>query len=211
MDFRVKYKALIMNLLTLLLLFFEPFKAESQSAIASNYPVPLYTKIPATLLDGDTVAIFNLNPVVVVSERIFPNVNDAMKYYILRRDVKVAYPYAIMAEATFKQCEETMQTMTSESEKRRYLKEMEKQMMDQYKDDLKNMTVNQGRILIKLINRETGTTSYEMVKELRGSLSAFMWQTVARVFGNNLKDIYDPETEDKEVENIIQLIEVGAI
>jgi hypothetical protein len=134
-----------------------------------------------------------------------------MKYYMLRRDVKVAYPYAIMAEATFKQCEQTMQGMTSESEKRKYLKQMEKIMMDQYKEDLKNMTVNQGRILIKLINRQTGTTSYDMVKELKGSLSAFMWQTVARLFGNNLKDTYDPETEDREVENIIQLIEVGAI
>jgi hypothetical protein len=104
-----------------------------------------------------------------------------------------------------------MQGMTSESEKRKYLKQMEKIMMDQYKEDLKNMTVNQGRILIKLINRQTGTTSYDMVKELKGSLSAFMWQTVARLFGNNLKDTYDPETEDREVENIIQLIEVGAI
>ena len=184
--------------------------AEAQSP-ALLTAMPLDAKTPAILLDGDTVAQFNLSPVVIISDRKFVDVNDAMKYYMLRRDVKVAYPYAIMAEATFKQCEQTMQGMTSESEKRKYLKQMEKIMMDQYKEDLKNMTVNQGRILIKLINRQTGTTSYDMVKELKGSLSAFMWQTVARLFGNNLKDTYDPETEDREVENIIQLIEVGAI
>ncbi|HTB32460.1 MAG TPA: DUF4294 domain-containing protein [Bacteroidia bacterium] len=184
--------------------------AEAQSP-ALLTAMPLDAKAPAILLDGDTVAQFNLSPVVIISDRKFVDVNDAMKYYMLRRDVKVAYPYAIMAEATFKQCEQTMQGMTSESEKRKYLKQMEKIMMDQYKEDLKNMTVNQGRILIKLINRQTGTTSYDMVKELKGSLSAFMWQTVARLFGNNLKDTYDPETEDREVENIIQLIEVGAI
>lgn len=187
----------------------------SLGAVAQNaailIPIPLDAKIPATLIDGDTVAQFNLSPVVIVSERKFTDIKEAMKYYMLRRDVKIAYPYAIMAEATFRQCEQTMQTMTSESDKKKYLKQMEKQMMDQYKEDLKNLTVNQGRILIKLINRQTGTTSYEMVKELRGTLTAFMWQTVARIFGNDLKDTYDPETEDREVENIIQLIEVGAI
>lgn len=198
-------------LFALSILLIKPFGIMAQPASPPPPAVPVCQKIPATLIDGDTVALFNLNPVFVVGERIFPNVEDAMKYYMLRRDVEIAYPYAIMAEVTFRQCEETMQTMTSESEKRRYLKTMEKQMMAQYEGDLKNLTVNQGRILIKLINRETGTTSYDMVKELRGSLSAFMWETVARLFGNNLKDTYDPETEDKEIENIVQLIQMGEI
>ncbi len=185
--------------------------ATAQIATTTPALIPLECKLPATIIDGDTMPLITIRPVMVISERHFADINEAMKYYILRRDVKVAYPYAVMAEATFKQCEATMQTMTSESEKKKYLKEMEKIMMAQYKEELKNMTVNQGRILIKLINRQTGTTSYEMVKELRGSLSAFMWQTVARIFGNNLKDTYDPETEDKEIENIIGLIETGAI
>jgi len=206
-----KNSVFIKGLFVAFLLTMSLFVVQSQSATTIIPSVGICTKVPAILLNGDTVAVFNLNPVVVVSNRVFLSIEEAMKYYMLRRDVRVAYPYAIMAEVTFRQCEETMQTMTSESEKRRYLKEMEKQIMDQYKEDLKNLTVHQGRILIKLINRQTGTTSYEMVKELRGSLSAFMWQTVARVFGNNLKDTYDPETEDKEIENIIQLIETGAI
>jgi len=193
------------------LILINPCWVEAQSSIQPTSAVPLYAKIPAALIDGDTVAQFNLDPVIVMCDRVFLSTEDAMKYYILRRDVKVAYPYAIMAEVTFRQCQETMQTMTSESDKRHYLKQMEKVMMDQYKADLKNMTVNQGRILIKLINRQTGTTSYEMVKELRGALSAFMWQTVARLFGNNLKDTYDPETEDRDIEGIIQLIEMGEI
>jgi len=189
----------------------KPCDLIAQLAVRPPQAIPLYEKTPATIIDGDTVAVINLGMVVVMADRKFVSVEEAMKYYMLRRDVKVAYPYAIMAEATFRQCQATMLTMTSESDKRHYLKQMESQMMDQYKEELKNMTVNQGRILIKLINRETGTTSYEMVKELKGSLTAFMWQTVARVFGNNLKDTYDPETEDKEIENIIQLIETGAI
>jgi hypothetical protein len=182
-----------------------------QVAIAAPSAVSANDKMPATIINGDTVAIVNLNQVFIVSRRIFSSTDEAIKYYTLCRDVKIAYPYAIMAEATFRQCEQTMQTMSSESEKRQYLKSMEAQMMAQYKADLKNLTINQGRILIKLINRQTGTTSYEMVKELRGSLSAFMWQTVARLFGNSLKDTYNPETEDKEIENIIEMIEMGRI
>jgi hypothetical protein len=83
--------------------------------------------------------------------------------------------------------------------------------MKQYSDELKGLTVNQGKILIKLIDRETGNSSYEMVKELKGSFSAFMWQTVARLFGDNLKSTYDPDEEDRDIENIIGLIETGAI
>jgi len=198
-------------LFTLTILAIKPFGVVGQLVSSSTPAMPLYEKVPATIINGDTVAQINLATVVVMANRKFMSIEDAMKYYSLRRDVKVAYPYAIMAEATFRQCQATMETMSSNSDKKHYLKQMESQMMDQYKEDLKNMTVNQGRILIKLINRETGTTSYEMVKELRGSLTAFMWQTVARVFGNNLKDTYDPQTEDKEIENIIGQIESGVI
>ncbi len=194
-------------LLGFIVLIFNNYYGISQPA---NNPL-ISNKTPAIILDGDTVAVFNLNPITVVSQRKFTSTDEALKYYRLCHDVKTAYPYAIMAEATFRQCEATMQSMTSESEKRRYLKEMEKQMMTQYEADLKNLTISQGRILIKLIDRQTGNTSYEMVKDLRGGLSAFMWQTVARIFGNNLKDTYDPETEDKEIENIIQMIEMGEI
>ena len=200
-------------LFTALVSFILPLAAIAQTPVIGTLTASATTGgiVQATIINGDTVALFNLNPVVIVSQRVFRNTDDAIKYYMLCRDVKIAYPYAVMAEATFRQCEETMQTMTSESDKKRYLKDMEKKMMDQYESDLKNMTVNQGRILIKLIDRQTGTTSYEMVKELKGSLSAFMWQTVARIFGNNLKDTYDPQTEDKEIENIIQQIEMGYI
>jgi len=202
----------ILLIVPLLFIKFGCLKAQAQvSAALVSAPSVICEKTPATVIDGDTVAMLNLRPVLVLAQRTFKTTEEAIRYYKLCRDVKTAYPYAIMAEATFRQCEQTMQTMTSESDKKEYLKQMESQMMAQYKEDLKSLTINQGRILIKLINRETGTTSYEMVKELKGSLSAFMWQTVARLFGNSLKDTYDPETEDREIENIIQMIEMGTI
>lgn len=197
--------------ITILLFITTPLVVFSQHAIRPGPSIPLYSTLPATVLDGDTVGVCNLSPVVVVAERVFPDSKTAMKYYLLRYDVKVAYPYAVMASATFRQCEATLLTMNSESEKRQYLRKMDEELKEQYKADLKKLSPEEGRILMKLINRETGTTSYEMVKELRGSFSAFMWQSVARLFGNNMKATYDADGEDKEIENIVQLIQTGAI
>lgn len=173
--------------------------------------VNIATRLPAKIINGDTVGIVMMDPVYVITDRTFYNYDEALKYFTLKRDVKATYPYAILIQATFNQCIETVNTMTSEKEKKKYLKEMEKQLKEQYTQELKNLTISQGRLLIKLIDRQTGSTSYDVVKELKGSFCAFMWQAVACLFGDNMKSKYDPEGEDKEVEHIIQLIEAGAI
>jgi len=173
--------------------------------------INLPTKLPVIIENGDTTAIAYLDEITIVDDRIFKNYDDAMRYYTLKRDVKIVYPFAIMAEATFEQCEEAIKNMTSEADKKKYIKTVEKQLMKQYSDEMKGLTINQGRILIKLIDRQTGETSYQMVKELRGSFSAFMWQTVACLFGNSLKNTYDADGQDRQIESIIHLIEIGAI
>jgi len=94
---------------------------------------------------------------------------------------------------------------------REYLKQVEKDILAQYEEELKNLTITQGRILIKLIDRETRNTSYEVVKELRGSFQAAFWQTVARLFGSNLKVQYDPQGEDRMIEEIMGMIEKGVL
>ena len=83
--------------------------------------------------------------------------------------------------------------------------------MDQFEKDLRNMTVSEGVILVKLIDRQTGATGYELLRSMKGKFSAFMWQSVARVFGQNLKDDYDMNGEDVWIENIVALIEDGTI
>lgn len=89
------------------------------------------------------------------------------------------------------------------------MKNAEKQLQNEFSDDLKNLTITQGRILIKLIDRETGKTTYNIVKEMRGSFSAFMWQSLASLFNSSLKYDYDPKGEDKAIEQAIKLIENG--
>jgi hypothetical protein len=102
-------------------------------------------------------------------------------------------------------------TLNSNKERRQYTKEFEKQLRKDFQTPLENLSINQGKIFIKLIDRETGHTSYEMIKDLKGSFNAFVFQTAARVFGHNLKDTYDPEGDDKTIESIIQQIESGRI
>jgi hypothetical protein len=98
-----------------------------------------------------------------------------------------------------------------ENQRKKYTKLVEQQLKKEFGDELKKLSVNQGRLLIKLIDRETGKTTYEVVKDMRGSFSAFMWQSVAVVFNSSLKSDYDPEGDDKAVEAAIRLVEAGEI
>lgn len=171
----------------------------------------LSVKLPATIINGDTIGIVDMNEVMVVKQRVFANCTEAAKYYILEQNIKVVYPYAVMAQAAFNQCEETLNTLPEKRDRKKYLAQFQKQLMDQYEEELKGLTITQGKLLIKLIDRETGNSSYDIVKEMKGSLSAFMWQTVASLFGDNMKDTYDATGEDRDIENIIHLIEQGVI
>ena len=117
----------------------------------------------------------------------------------------------LLASAKLKYINDQVATMTNERQKKRFIKETEKELKDQFEQELKKLTVTQGRILIKLIDRETGNTSYALVKELRGTLQAFFWQGLARLFGENLKSEYDSAGEDQMIEQIVRQIETGQL
>ena len=99
--------------------------------------------------------------------------------------------------------------MTDEKDRREFLKNVEKEILDEFEDDARNMTITQGRLLIKLIDRETQNTSFELIKQYRGFLSAAFWQGIARIFGSNLQAEYDPFGEDALIELIVRDIEAG--
>ncbi len=96
-----------------------------------------------------------------------------------------------------------------EKERRQFLRQVENDILGEFEDDARNMTITQGRLLIKLIDRETQNTSYQLIKEYRGFLSAAFWQGIARIFGTNLKAEYDPYGEDALIELIVLDIEAG--
>ena len=165
----------------------------------------------ATVLGEDTVAVIDLQPVLIMAPRVFTSRSEEMRYYRLVQNVKKAYPYAHLAGVKLREYEVFLSAMESESERRRALRDIEKEILDQFEDDLKSLTRTQGLILIKLIDRETTHTSYDILRDFRGIVSAVFWQSLARIFGYNLRTQYDPNGEDRLIEEIVLMIEAGLI
>ncbi len=157
----------------------------------------------------DTFAYLSLPIVTIEAQMPFATKKKYAEWTRLKYNVKKAYPYAILASARLKEYEKVLATIPSEDGKQAYMKVAEKKLQKEFGPELKNLSINQGRILIKLIDRETGNTSYDLVKQLRGNFSAFMWQGLASLFGSSLKTEYDPEGEDKLIEIAIKQVEAG--
>ncbi|MDR2962458.1 MAG: DUF4294 domain-containing protein [Bacteroidales bacterium] len=160
------------------------------------------------VIDGDTMT-HNSLPMLFVSPNHKHNKKAEIDYNRLMRDVKKMYPYAQLAKATLIDIRNATETMPSGSARDAYVKQQEKDLLKSYGAELKKCTVRQGRILLKLVDREVNQTSYEIIKDLRGSFSAMMWQGVARLFGETLKTEYDAKGEDAYIEYIVCMIELG--
>lgn len=168
-------------------------------------------KLLGTIINGDTIPTVNLVGVEIVAP-LSPEAAARQQAYLkLRRDIIRVYPYAKLASTKLKYINDQVATMTNERQKKRFIKETERELKDQFEQELKKLTMTQGRILIKLIDRETGSSSYSLVKELRGSLQAFFWQGLARLFGSNLKTEYEAEGQDQMIEQIVRQIESGQL
>lgn len=163
------------------------------------------------IIDGDTLPHSTLGQIVVIPPMVFKSNDDYIKYRKLIRDVKKVYPYAMLAKDIFGQVTVAMDTIEDKRDQKKFIKSKDQELQSRYTAELKKLTITQGKILIKLIDRETGYTSYDIVKELRGTVSAFMWQQMARMFGSSLKTGFDSEGEDKMINHIILMIENGML
>jgi hypothetical protein len=137
--------------------------------------------------------------------------SEYRQYEKLVSNIKKVYPYALIVRSKLSDVNEELKSIPNERDRKKYLKDVEKQVFSQYQHDIENMTISQGRLLIKLIDRETQNTSYTLIKDYRGKFSAVFWQGIARIFGTNLKDEYDPYGEDALIEAIINEIEAGKL
>jgi hypothetical protein len=162
--------------------------------------------------DGVTMPEIQIKEVTVVgrssdkTRRVWARRYDRLVY-----NLKTVYPYSLIVRARLGKVNEDLAGMTTDKERRRYIKDVEKDVFGEYEDDARNMTITQGRLLIKLIDRETQNTSYELIRLYRGGLIAAFWQGVARIFGTNLKEEYDPYGADVVIELILQDIEAGRL
>lgn len=160
---------------------------------------------------SDTIPILELPEVRVYERRDFEYLYLKRRYRRMIRNVKRAYPYAQIAGVRLKELDDHLVTLESDKERREYINHAEKEIMQEFENEVRKLTVTQGIILVKLIDRETGRTSYQVIKELKGGITAFFWQGIARIFGNNLKTEYDPVNDDRIMEDIVLGIEAGFI
>jgi hypothetical protein len=161
------------------------------------------------IINGDTLPVIDLNTVYVYTEFVFKNHRQYELWTRTKYNVKKVYPYAILAAAKLKEYDKALAKMEDENMRKAFLKVCEKDLRKEFEDELKDLTISQGKVLMKLIDRESGKTTYEVVKQLRGSFQAAMWQTVARLFGHNMKTEYDANVEDIMIERAIKLVENG--
>lgn len=180
--------------------------------LAAQEPQKDNSVVTRAVVEGsDTLPIFELPEVIVYERRDFEYLYLKRRYRRMIRNIKKAYPFAQIAGVKLKKLDDHLATLNNEKEQKAYINQAEKEIMDQFEKQVKRLTVTQGIILVKLIDRETGRTSYQVIKELKGGFTAFFWQGIARIFGNNLKTEYDPENQDKVMEDIVLGIEAGFI
>jgi len=160
------------------------------------------------IIDGDSIPreTINLDEVYVLNKLKFDSKEDRMRYLILRRKTIKVYPYAKMAADRLDSLNARLEKLTTKSAKKKYTKVIQKYIEGEFSDRLKKLTRTEGQILIKLIHRQTGETTFNLVKELRSGWSAFWYNTTASMFDLSLKEGFDPLNvkEDFLIEDILQ-------
>ncbi|MFD1631268.1 DUF4294 domain-containing protein [Pseudopedobacter beijingensis] len=160
-------------------------------------------KVAITNIDGEWMPWIALNQVNVIDKRTFKSQEDYNYYRRLRYNVLKVLPYARYAGDRYRKLERDLAMQPDKRKQKVLIKECEKEIKDLFNREIKDLTISQGEILIKLIDRETGNSSYSLLKDTKGGVTAFFMQSLARVFGHDLKTKYDVET-DREIENIIR-------
>jgi len=160
--------------------------------------------------DGDTIYIDNIRPSKVYSRLPRQKGKEWRKYYRLVHNFSKAYPYALVARKLVQEADSTIAADKLKWVKRdQYVNKVQKELFDVFEGQMRKMTVSQGALLMKLIDREVGKSSYNIIKDYKNGVAAGFWQGIAKIFGTDLKKPYDPEGEDKLTEELVGIWEAG--
>ncbi|MCQ2209899.1 MAG: DUF4294 domain-containing protein [Paludibacteraceae bacterium] len=170
-------------------------------------------RVPACVDEcGDTIPNIWLQPVYVFPKLVFKNEKQEKFYWRTVRDVKKTLPYAKVIGGIVAECDSVMSTLKTDKERKEYMKQKEDELVAYYKPIFKKMTLSQGKMMIRLVDRQCDKTSYSLVKQFRGGFRAVFWQGFAKMLGADLKVSYDPTDEnDRIVERVIVLVEAGQL
>jgi len=195
-------KGLIFFFIFISLLSGESFAQKPYQSVPTGDPIVWIEKA-----GKDTMLMVYLNDFTVYPPERFKNKKQEKFYWITVRDVKLTLPYAKLIAYELNKTNKKLVSLPDDKERKKYLALYEKAVLKKYESNLKKMNINQGRLLLKLIDRECNQSPYELIKAYRGNFTAFFWQGVARIFGSNLKAEYDGNDKDKITERIIVLVE----
>ncbi len=191
--------------LLLLLFFCTLFSVQKSHAQQTGLHDTIQTQ--AIIYDGDTMELKTLEFVFVYAKLSAAQAKANAKYNRLRNAVYVTYPYARRAGAVMNDINAKLVAVKEKEDRKKYIKTREKELKKEFNDPLTNLSVYQGKVLMKLINRETGNNCYEIIKEYKGGLTARLYQTVAFFFDSNLKQSYDADTDDATIERIVKEVQ----
>jgi hypothetical protein len=165
--------------------------------------------VGAVIENSDTIANVFLDDVEIVDRLPKKWARRQAQFNRLRYNVYKTYPYAVIAAGVLKDVNEKLAMIPEEKAKKAYMKSIERELKARFKGDLENMTISQGQVLVKLINRQTGRNCYSIIKEVKGGFNAVVYQSVALLFSNNLKKAYDPDGDDRDIESVVREIEAA--
>lgn len=168
-------------------------------------------RVPIEVSGSDTIYIFTLPNVYIYPTLRFKNKQQEKYYWKLVRDVKKTLPYSKLITKTIQETNDTLMRITNKRERDRYMRKFEKEIYKKNESSFKNMTFSQGKLLIRLIDRECDATSYELIRAYRGSFTAGFYQLFAKIFGADLKAEYGSGKNDALIERIILQVESGQL
>lgn len=197
---RRPYRPLFYKMLMLLLVIITAYSEQALAQTGINDTLKTY----AVVYNGDTIEAKTLSVVDFYSRISNANAASRAKWTRLRNAIIVTYPYALRSGLILNDMNAKLTTLTGKAEKKEYIKSREKELKKEFTDPLSNLSIYQGKVLMKLINRQTGNDCYDIIKEYKGGLTARFYQTVAFFFNSNLKQEYDPSRGDYEMEMIVK-------
>ncbi len=186
--------------------FFCCKNAVAQNAV-TQYGINDTIMHQAVVYNGDTIESKTLENVYCYSRLTQAQSNERAKYNRLRNAVYVTYPYARRAGSVMNEINTKLTGITASDDRKKYIKSRETELKKEFTDPLTNLSVYQGKVLMKLINRETGNNCYEIIKEYRGGFTARLYQTVAFFFNSNLKQPYDAASDDALIEKFVMEVQ----
>lgn len=195
--------------ISIFITFFFVTQAYAQQDSLYNKPVDQLTILGYEVIGNDTLPILQLESIPVVSSKL--TVEERVARRKLKRNIVKVYPYAQRAVGLLNEIESVTASLDKRRHRKKYLRFLESQLKGQFKDELKKLTISQGKMLIKLIERDTGKPFYDQLAKLKNPVSAFFWHNMSKGMGYDLKEGYHPEKQHSNIEEIVVYLEKNGI